>query len=90
MPKTLRLHFQNPDEKEVDECVAELLRASPVDFSSHKGGPNPRDVLTRPEFSEVEWVVVLTFAGDAEARAFMAEPEIRNLYERYAKSPVST
>lgn len=78
----LSLHFNGPVHP---NFIPELSQVSPHPFKSEEKGVDPRNVLTKPGYAEVERVVVLTFEDGDRRMDFMMKPECRQVYDKYNK-----
>ena len=82
MNNVLQLTFNRPVPS---GFLAELEQVSPHPFRATQKGPDPRDVLTKPEFLDVQHVVVLTFEDGDRCTDFRMSPKCREVYEKHAK-----
>ncbi len=80
--KTLQLNFfEQIANKDIGTMLEKMRKASPVSFSHTVGGPSTRDMLTKPEYLDVNIQVRLAFNSDAEARQFMSTSECREIFD---------
>ena len=83
MKRIGELNFSSITNEEIDKMLNELRQASPVTFTHFIGGPDMRDVLTKPEYMHIKIQVRLTFDSESEIRQFMSTPKCREIYDSY-------
>ena len=79
MKNTLQLNFN--DKTKMQPCLDALAVVSPVPFTFAKGGPDTRDILTKPEYIDVKAQAVLTFATEEATHQFMRNPVCRQTFQ---------
>jgi len=81
--KRLSLHFQS--KKYIDVCLAEMKALPNVPkFEIETTSIDTRDILTKPEFLDIEAKVDLVFENEEAAKGFMAFRPARQIYDKYA------
>lgn len=84
----LCLYFCHDNQDRIEQCIAALriIANGEIEFESHRGSVDMRDVLTKPEYMHVKCTIVLTFKSTEEVRRFMSIPGARGIYDRYART----
>lgn len=79
---TVKLHFN--DKTNVDECIAELKKVSPVPFTTRQGGVDPRHIMSIPEALEAETAIWVEFETEADRNTFHRSRVCYDTYQRFS------
>jgi hypothetical protein len=79
---TLELNFESSGV--IEDCLADLVKLSPVSFQYEVRRPSSSAKLTKPEYLYISISVVLTFQSHDECKKFMAAPGVYDCYQSYA------
>jgi hypothetical protein len=79
---SLNLHFWG--KKSLADCLDQLTETSVIPFEYTVNDPDPRDILSKPEFANVQAVAMLQFKDNDSVLAFMDQVDCYTIYQEYA------